>query len=746
MGSAERGLVHLGPHYAMWVRAVVVAVASLASLVVETERAPGLAALVVVSLNAWNVAYTIRMTHVGGRWPVVLDVLVVCAVCLTQAWTTPIHSGPEGTTWVRVAAAVVLVVYPWHIGVRALAVATAVITAAHLVGTALAMPDDWRTAAPIHLWMLMEAALSGWLYLLVRRSAQTADQHVARGERLRRQTAVAEARRTDEREHLASLHDTASATLLMVGAGVVHEKQPWLAEQSSLDLEVIRGRSMISGGDVDLIAMLRDTVARTPLAVRATAPDELVMPTVEAAALCHGTREALTNVVRHAGTDRAEVIVSHDGDDVVVEVVDGGRGFDPGRISRHRYGVTRSLVERMHRTGGSAEVISSPGRGTRVRMTCPLGVPEDVGGDAENIAARFLRGLQWAAVVMNLVILCLLDLPKLLTHPDAYRPMAAQFTAWGGFVVLTLVVLVALLRGRSIGRWRWPLIAVVFALSVLGTASVRPEDLLGFAHWSEGDAGWTLVLFLLDCRLLVFAVTLIAQYATTFALVGLAGDAAITFADSVNATVLIVSYQLSVGVISIVLRALAVSSARVAREEEQLRTSEEVARQLHRDRKDRYADLETTTVPLLAGLASGALDPGEASVRRRCSVEAAKMRRLFAEDAAVPDPLLHELRACIELAERQGLSVRFAATGKRPEIPKDVRRRLTEPAVTALATATGTVRLTVAGTGGAVTVSVIAEALEPALSTAPRSEGGVDTSAMVDGSRVWIEATWRGGT
>ncbi|MDA3642849.1 hypothetical protein LZ318_37995 [Saccharopolyspora indica] len=739
MGSAERGLVHLGLHYAVWVRAVVVAMASLPSLVMETELSPGLAVVIVVALNSWNVTYAICMTRGGGRWPVVVDVLVVCAIGLTQAWTTPIGSGPEGTTWVRVASAVILVAYPWHIGVRALAAAIPVITAAHLVGTALAMPDHWLTAAPIHLWMLMEATLSGWLYLLVRRSAQTADQHVARGERLRRQAAVAEARRTDESEHLAALHDTASATLLMVGAGVVHEKQPWLAEQSSRDLEVIRGRSVVSGGDVDLVGMLRDTVTRTPLTVHVTAPGELVVPTVEAAALCHGTREALTNVVRHAGTDSAEVIVSRDGDDVVVEVVDAGLGFDPERISRHRYGVTRSLVERMRRTGGSAEVTSSPGCGTRVRMACPLGAPEDLGGDAENIAARFLRGLQWAAVVMNLVILCLLDLPKLLTHPDAYRPMAAQFASWGGFVVLTLVVLVALRRGRSIGRWRWPLIAVVFGLSVLGTASVRPEDLLGFAHWSEGDAGWTLVLFLLDCRLLVFAVTLIAQYVVTFVQVGLAGDAAITFADSVNATTLIISYQLSVGVISVVLRALAVSSARVAREEEQLRTSEEVARQLHRDRKDRYADLETTTVPLLSGLASGTLDPGDDSVRRRCSVEAAKMRRLFAEDASVPDPLLHELRACIELAERQGLSVRFAATGKRPEIPKDVRRKLTEPAVTALATATGTVRLTVAGTEDAVTVSVIGEALEPAL---PHSDVDVATSAVVDGDRVWIEATW----
>ncbi|MEV6228629.1 ATP-binding protein [Saccharopolyspora shandongensis] len=741
MGSAERGLVRLGLRYAVWLRFVVIAVASGASLVLENERKPGWAIFIVLALNAWNAWYAARMSRSAARWPVAVDVLVMCAICLTQVWTTPTAPSPEGTSWVRVAAAITVVAYPWQLGAGALGAATAAITAAHLAGTALSLPEHWLTAAPIHLWMFMEAGLSWGLYLLVRRGARTADQIVARGERLRRRSAVAEARRTDEREHLAALHDTASATLLMVGAGVMAERQTWFAEQAKRDLEVIRGRSEVSGGEADLVGMLRETITRTPLRVRLTAPDELVVPAVEAVALCHGTREALTNVVRHAGVDRADVAVAPHGDSVVVEVVDAGHGFDPDRISGHRYGVTGSLVERMRRTGGSAEVISSPGGGTRVRMTCPLGAAEDAGGDAEIIATKFLQGMQWAVVVMNLVILCLLDLPKLLTNLDGYRSTPTQFLAFAGFLAVTLIVLVSLRRQRPIGRWRWPLLALVFALSAAGTASVQPEHLLGFAHWSEGDAGWTVALLLLDCRVPTFALTLIAHYVMTFAQVGFAGNAAISFSDAVNATVLILSYQTAVGLIAAVLRGLAVSSARAAREEEQLRTAEEVARQLHQDRKNRYADLEGTTVPLLDGLGSGALDPGDVSVRRRCSVEAAKMRRLFAEDASTPDPLLHELRACIELAERQGVSVRFAEYGKRPAIPREVRRRLTEPAVTALATATGTVRVTVAGSGDTVTVSLVAAAVEPVLAE-PRSDGDVVTSTVVDGGRIWVEAKW----
>lgn len=117
------------------------------------------------------------------------------------------------------------------------------------------------------------------------------------------------------------------------------------------------------------------------------------------------------------------------------------------------------------------------------------------------------------------------------------------------------------------------------------------------------------------------------------------------------------------------------------------------------------------------------------------------MRRLFAEDTAASDPLAHELRACIESAEHHGVSVSFAAYGTRPELPPAARRRLTEPAIAALASARGEVRLTVAGTGDTVTVSVIADC--PPVAPAPDADG-VHRSIVQDGDRWWIQTTWRG--
>lgn len=742
MGAVQRGLLRQGLRYALGLRVVVVAASSTMWLLTGSPPHRAVTVAVVLALNAWNLCYARAMLRGSRRWAVPLDVAVMCGVGLAQTWT--VRSDPTGgSTWVLIAVQITVVAYPWQLSWRAMVAATATIVAAYHLGTVLADPGGWLVNDTIPVWTAVEAALSFALYRFVRRSARRADRIVERGEALRRAAAVAAARRADEREYLAALHDTASATLLMVGGGVASAPQGWLSGQAQRDLDVVRGSDDAADGDVDLAELLRDVVRQVPLRVTLSAPASLRLPAVDAVSLSRGAREALTNVVRHAGTDRAAVRVGDDGTTVTVEVSDAGRGFDPARVADHRYGLTRSLAERMARTGGGARIDSSPGHGTTITMTCPRYVPEPAGDDARVIAGSFQRGLRWAVVVMSLAILLLFDLPRILSSGYAYRAAWPQFAAWGGMLAVTAAAAVAAWRDRPLGRWRWPLLAVVFGCSLLATVSTRPQHLLGAEHWSESDAGWQILLVLLDRRGAVVVAVLAAHYLTTWALVALSGQAGLTLAGAVNATWVVLAFQLTVAMIAAVLRELAVSSARVARDDERLRTAEAVARHLHADRTRRYAGLAATTVPLLRGLASGELDPGAEQVRRSCAAEAARMRRLFAEDTAAADPLSHELRACIELAESNGVAVSFATCGTVPELPGPVRRRLTGPAIAALATARGAVRLTVAGTREAVTVSVIARCPPP---DATPDGDGVHRSAVPDGDRWWITTTWQGGS
>jgi signal transduction histidine kinase len=58
-----------------------------------------------------------------------------------------------------------------------------------------------------------------------------------------------------------------------------------------------------------------------------------------------------------------------------VFVRDRGRGFEPATIPADRHGVRDSIVDRMQRHGGAAEVRSTPGGGTEVRLSLPVEEP-----------------------------------------------------------------------------------------------------------------------------------------------------------------------------------------------------------------------------------------------------------------------------------------------------------------------------------------------------------------------------------
>lgn len=87
------------------------------------------------------------------------------------------------------------------------------------------------------------------------------------------------------------------------------------------------------------------------------------------AALVQATREALVNAAKHAGVASISLYAEVEPDDVTVFVRDRGKGFDPAVVDADRHGVAGSIMGRMERHGGSAEVRSAPGEGTEVRLT-----------------------------------------------------------------------------------------------------------------------------------------------------------------------------------------------------------------------------------------------------------------------------------------------------------------------------------------------------------------------------------------
>ena len=87
-------------------------------------------------------------------------------------------------------------------------------------------------------------------------------------------------------------------------------------------------------------------------------------------------RELLFTVAKHAGTDRARVVIGEADGHVVVRVEDEGAGFDAAAFTAGGDGGgfgLASVRERLEAVGGQFDVASAPGEGTRVTLTVPSG-------------------------------------------------------------------------------------------------------------------------------------------------------------------------------------------------------------------------------------------------------------------------------------------------------------------------------------------------------------------------------------
>lgn len=90
-------------------------------------------------------------------------------------------------------------------------------------------------------------------------------------------------------------------------------------------------------------------------------------------ALYRVIQEALSNLARHSGADTFSVQLGLAGNHVFADVEDNGRGFDvAGAMSSNGGLGLFGMQERASYVGGSVEIASEPGAGTRVHVLVPI--------------------------------------------------------------------------------------------------------------------------------------------------------------------------------------------------------------------------------------------------------------------------------------------------------------------------------------------------------------------------------------
>lgn len=109
-----------------------------------------------------------------------------------------------------------------------------------------------------------------------------------------------------------------------------------------------------------------------------TVSEEPELDTLTGATLYRITREALANVVRHAGASQVDVSLDIRGGAAVLEIKDNGRGITREEISGPGSLGLLGIRERAELLGGTMAIEGRPGEGTALTVTLPI----MKGGDA----------------------------------------------------------------------------------------------------------------------------------------------------------------------------------------------------------------------------------------------------------------------------------------------------------------------------------------------------------------------------
>ena len=151
-------------------------------------------------------------------------------------------------------------------------------------------------------------------------------------------------------------------------ASMLDEASAELAKATEELRELARGIHPAILSDRGLEAAVESLAQRAPLPVQIDASVDGRLPDPVEAAAYFVVSEALTNVVRHSGAERAEVGIRRDDGRLVVEVADDGSGgADPAGSG------LRGLADRVAALDGRLRVDDPAGGGTIVRADIPLG-------------------------------------------------------------------------------------------------------------------------------------------------------------------------------------------------------------------------------------------------------------------------------------------------------------------------------------------------------------------------------------
>jgi signal transduction histidine kinase len=233
---------------------------------------------------------------------------------------------------------------------------------------------------------LLAALLSVFVYVALGASRRSARGRVPDLEALQGEVELSERQLELERRGARLIHDTVLADLAIVsmrpgaldeGARSRIERDLAVATAGTVGTDAFDPLTHRSPLADDFLELAREYQwSGVTVGVSGSESLDVALDPEVRDAVLGAVRAALDNVIRHAGTDRAEVMVGARNDTLSVLVVDDGVGFPSTILASDRLGVSSSIHARVRGVGGSVRVWSGD-EGTTVMLS----VPTQAGGD-----------------------------------------------------------------------------------------------------------------------------------------------------------------------------------------------------------------------------------------------------------------------------------------------------------------------------------------------------------------------------
>ena len=305
--------------------------------------------------------------------------------------------------------------------------------------------------------------------------------------RLRTDASRARARRRADNfihDHILSVLKTVPAT----SAGVAQLRAG--AREALADLDTAAAEPSEPVRSSELLAALTRrlrAIGGDDVVISDSITQDLEMPREVAQALIDAAAEALRNSLTHAADPEQDPItrtatLRSDADGVTITVSDDGRGFDPEHATISRYGISGSIIARMHDVAGEARIDSSPGVGTTVTLSWSARATTTTTSASPLSLASCLETSEAQTIVVCIFILYILT-TLIEVRAGSYRHLAPVIA---GLLAMGLAAL-ALLK-----RWpahRMPGRAAALVAATAGGANVLVVFQIDFTGW-PGYTSW----------------------------------------------------------------------------------------------------------------------------------------------------------------------------------------------------------------------------------------------------------------